>query len=308
MRRGADLKILLLGKTGQIGQELQRALPILGELSPLGRAEVDLSDQDGLRHALALHRPDVIVNAAAHTDVDAAESERDLCAHINTDAVDILARHAHATGALLVQYSTDYVFDGAKSSPYTESDAPNPRNVYGLTKLGGEAAILASGCDALILRCSWVYAAHGRNFPNTVLRLARTRDTLDVVADQIGAPTSAARIARITAKAIQARREQGLPSGIYHLAASGSTTWHAYARYLVVGAAARGMPLRLSPDRIHAVASKDYPSAAIRPHNSRMDSSRLARALEIHLPDWSVDVGTLLDELSQREPDAREKT
>lgn len=301
------MKILLLGKTGQIGQELQRTLPALGELLPLGRADADLADQDCLRHALVMHRPDVIVNAAGHTGVDAAESQRDLCAQINTDAVDTLARYAQATGALLVQYSTDYVFDGAKPSPYTESDAPNPRNVYGLTKLGGEAAILASGCDALILRCSWVYATHGRNFPNTVLRLARTRDTLDVVADQAGAPTSAARIASITAKAIQARREQGLPGGLYHLAASGSTTWHAYARYLVAGAAARGMPLRLSPERIRAVPSNEYPAAALRPHNSRMDSSRLATALKIHMPDWSLDVDTLLDELSQRDPCAGEK-
>lgn len=302
------MKILLLGKTGQIGQELRLTLPALGELTALGREDVDLADQDSLRAALSTHRPEIIVNAAGYTAVDLAESQREAAAQINTDAVATLAAYSKSAGALLVHFSTDYVFDGAKPTPYIESDPPNPCNVYGATKLAGETAIRASGCDALVLRCSWVYATHGRNFPATLLRLARTRSCIDVVADQVGAPTSAARIADATTKAIQRHRQHGLPSGIYHLAAGGATSWHAYARYLIAGAAARGMPLRLTPDGIVAIESKDYCAAARRPHNSRLDTSRFSTAMEMQIPDWTVDVDTLLDDLSQGVPYAGEKS
>lgn len=294
------MKILLLGKAGQIGQELRHALPALGEVVPLGHGDVDLRDQDALLRALAAHRPDVIVNAAAYTAVDQAETDREAAGQVNAQAVAALAQYAKDASALLVHYSTDYVFDGDSDQPYTETDTPRPLNVYGATKLAGESAVLESGCDALVFRCSWVYAPHGRNFPTSILRLARTRDHLDVVADQIGAPTSASLIADVTAQAVARHRQQRLPAGIYHLAAGGATSWHAFARYLVSGAAARGAALALTPDRIRAIASKDYPAAAKRPHNSRLDTTRLSAALALPLPPWTQGADRFLDQLSAR--------
>ncbi|MGE8638666.1 MAG: dTDP-4-dehydrorhamnose reductase [Achromobacter sp.] len=294
------MKILLLGKAGQIGQELRHALPALGELASLGRDDADLRDQDALLRTLAAHSPDVIVNAAAYTAVDQAETDQDVAAQVNTQAVATLAAYAKDASALLVHYSTDYVFDGESDQPYTETDTPRPLNVYGATKLAGESAVLESGCDALVLRCSWVYAPHGQNFPATILRLAQTRDHLDVVADQTGTPTSAALIAGVTAQAIARHRQQPLPGDIYHLAASGATNWHAFAQYLVAGAAARGAVLALTPDRIRAIASKDYPAAAKRPHNSRLDTTRLSAALALRLPSWTEGVDRFLDQLSAR--------
>lgn len=292
------MKILLLGKAGQIGQALRHVLPTLGELASLGRDDADLRDQDALRRALAAHCPDVIVNAAAYTAVDQAETDRDTATQVNAQAVATLAQYARDARALLVHYSTDYVFDGDSARPYVETDAPHPLNAYGATKLAGESAVLASGCDALVFRCSWVYAPHGRNFPTSILRLARTRDRLDVVADQTGAPTSAALIARVTAQAIARHRQQPLQGGIYHLAADGATTWHAFAQYLVAGAAARGAALALAPERIRAIASKDYPAAAKRPHNSRLDTTRLSAALGLRLPAWTEEADRFLDQLS----------
>lgn len=291
------MKILLLGKDGQVGRELCRALLPLGEVVALGRGHVDLRDQDALLAALALHRPDVIVNAAAFTAVDQAESDPDTARQVNALAVAALARHARAAGALLVHYSTDYVFDGTQERPYTETDAPNPLNVYGRSKLEGERAILASGCDALIFRTSWIYSAHGGNFLKTVLRLARERDSLDVVADQHGAPTSAALIADLTALAIQRRRADQLPAGTYHLAAAGSTSWHGYAQYIVAGAAARGAALTLTPERIRAVATRDYPPAAQRPLNAVLDTAALSRALQWQMPPWTEQVDRALEQL-----------
>lgn len=294
------MKILLLGKAGQIGGELQRALPALGELAALGRSDADLRDPDAVRRALAAHRPDVIVNAAAYTAVDHAETDQEAAAQVNAQAVSVLARYAKDAGVLLVHYSTDYVFDGDSGRPYKETDAPRPLNVYGATKLAGESAILESGCDALVFRCSWVYAPLGRNFPAAILRLARTREALDVVADQTGAPTSAALIADVTAQAIARHRRQPLAGGIYHLAASGATSWHAFARYLVAGATARGAALALTPGHIRAIASKDYPAAAKRPHNSSLDTTRLSAALALRLPPWTAGADQFLDQLSAR--------
>jgi dTDP-4-dehydrorhamnose reductase len=291
------VKILLLGKNGQVGRELCRALLPLGEVVALGRGDADLRDQDALLTILTLHRPDVIVNAAACTAVDQAESDPDTARQVNALAVAALARHARTAGALLVHYSTDYVFDGMQERPYTETDAPNPLNVYGRSKLEGERAIQASGCDALIFRTSWVYSAHGGNFLTTVLRLARERESLDVVADQHGAPTSAALIADLTALAIQRRRTGQLPAGTYHLAAAGSTSWHGYAKYIVAGAAARGAALTLTPERIRAVATRDYPAAAQRPLNSVLDTAALSRALQRQMPPWTEQVDRSLDQL-----------
>lgn len=291
------MKILLLGKDGQVGRELRRALLPLGEVVALGRGDADLRGQEALLAALALHRPDVIVNAAASTAVDEAESDPDTAFQVNALAVAALARHARAAGALLVHYSTDYVFDGMLERPYAETDSPNPLNVYGRSKLEGERAIQASGCDALVFRTSWVYSAHGGNFLKTMLRLARERESLDVVADQRGAPTSAELIADLTALAIERRRAGQLPAGTYHLAAAGSTSWHGYAKYIVTGAAARGAVLALAPERIRAVAARDYPATAQRPRNSLLDTAVLSRALQRQMPPWTEQVDRTLDQL-----------
>lgn len=291
------MKILLLGKNGQVGRELCRALAPVGELAALGRAEADLCDIDGLGAVLSARRPGVIVNAAAYTAVDRAETDRAAAARVNAEAVGVLARHAAATRALLVHYSTDYVFDGAAARPYVETDGPNPINVYGATKLAGEQAIRDAGCDALVFRTSWIHSAHGGNFLKTILHLARSRDCLDVVADQHGAPTSAALVADITALAIRRRLDARLPAGTYHLAAGGSTTWHGYAQYIVAGAAARGAALALAPERIRPVATRDYPAAARRPLNSRLDTTLLSRALDLTLPAWTEHVDRVLDQL-----------
>jgi len=293
------VKILLLGKNGQVGRELCHSLLPLGEVVALGRDGADLRDQDTLLAVLSSCRPDVIVNAAAYTAVDAAETDCDAAAQVNTVALALLARHARATRALLVHFSTDYVFDGTQQRPYLETDSPNPLNVYGRTKLAGEQAIQAAGCDALVFRIGWVYSTHGRNFLKTMLRLALEREDLDVVCDQRGTPTSAELVADVTALAIRQHRAGRLPAGTYHLAASGSTDWHAYAKYIVAGAAARGAKLALTPQRIHAIAAQDYPAAARRPCNATLDTAKLSRALELRMPSWTAHVDRTLDQLIQ---------
>lgn len=291
------MDILLLGKTGQVGRQLQRTLAPLGAVTAPGRDALDLRDPAALQDALRARRPDVIVNAAAYTAVDQAETDPQTASQVNAQAVAVLARYAKASQALLVHYSTDYVFDGAQSRPYTEDDPCHPLNVYGASKLAGEEAIHTSACDALILRCSWVYSPQGRNFLTTILQLARTRDSLDVIADQHGAPTPATLIAEVTALAIGRHRKQALPRRTYHLAAAGSTNWHAYARHIVAGATARGAALALAPERIRAIAARDYPAAARRPVNSRLDITALSRALDLQVAPWSAYVDQCLDEL-----------
>ncbi|CAB3825899.1 dTDP-4-dehydrorhamnose reductase [Achromobacter sp. ACM03] len=293
------MKILLLGKDGQVGRELNHALLPLGEVVALGRDGADLRDPDALLAVLSFCRPDVIINAAAYTAVDAAESDRETAAQVNALAVATLARHAQAARALLVHFSTDYVFDGAQQRAYSETDRPNPLNVYGSTKLAGEQAIQATGCDALVFRIGWVHSWHGKNFLNSMLRLALERQSLNVVSDQHGTPTSAEFVADITAQAIRQHCAGQLPAGTYHLAAAGSTDWHAYARYIVAGAAARGASLMLVPDQIHAIAARDYPAAARRPSNSTLDTAKLSRALQLPMPSWTEQVDRTLDQLSQ---------
>ena len=276
------MRLLLLGKNGQVGWELQRSLAPLGEVMALGREEADLADAASLRAAVATAAPDVIVNAAAYTAVDKAESEPERADRINHRAVAELAALAAARDALLVHYSTDYVFDGRKAGPYVESDPTGPLGVYGQTKLAGEAAVTASGARALVFRTSWVHAGRGGNFIRTMLRLAGERDSLRVVADQIGAPTSAALIADITAQAIGA----ALAPGVYHLTAAGETSWHGLAQFVIAEALAAGVPLRARPETVTAITTAEYPTPAARPANSRLDTAKLRRALGIALPDW----------------------
>ncbi|WP_343736715.1 dTDP-4-dehydrorhamnose reductase [Achromobacter sp.] len=289
--------ILLLGKDGQVGRALQAVLPAVGDVTALGRDALDLRDHVAVIATLNAKRPDIIVNAAAWTAVDQAEHEPDAAAAVNALAVATLAQHAAASGALLIHYSTDYVFDGALARPYTEADAPNPINVYGATKLAGERAIAASGCEAFVLRCSWIHSLHGRNFFRTILNLARTRETLNVVADQHGTPTPASLVAQTTALCIARHRQQALPAGLYHVAAAGSTNWHHYAQYLVAGAIARGINLNLEPARITAVTSVDYAAPAARPRNSRLDTTALTVAADFAPAAWTTYVDQSLDEL-----------
>jgi dTDP-4-dehydrorhamnose reductase len=304
--QAAARRILLLGADGQVGWELRRALLPLGEVRPMTRAQADLADLDALRALLAHERPDVIINAAAYTAVDRAETERERAQRINAQAVRVLAEHAAAHSAWLVHYSTDYVFDGNKPAPYSEDDTPGPQSVYGQSKLEGERAIAASGCRHLILRTSWVYAARGSNFAKTMLKLAAERDSLRVIADQHGAPTSAELIADVTALILARLRTDAAlaerASGIYHLTAQGHTSWHGYAQFVLTQAAARGWALRCPPEQVQAIATADYPLPAPRPANSRLDCSKLQSTFDLHLPLWQTQVERLIDELTPNHP------
>jgi len=292
------MKILLIGKNGQVGRELQRTLLPLGELVALGRDGLDLSDLAAVKQVLASQRADVIVNASAYTAVDRAEADEAGAVAVNATAVGAMAEYASARGALLVHYSTDYVFDGDKAGPYREDDATAPQSAYGRSKRAGEEAILASGCKALVFRTSWVFSAHGGNFIKTMLRLAGERDSLNVVADQIGAPTSAELIADVTALAVATYRRGALASGIYHLTAAGSTSWHGLASYAIEGAKARGAAIKVDPAQIKPIPTEAYPLPAKRPKNSRLDTGKLAGALGLQLPDWKIHVDRLLEQLS----------
>jgi dTDP-4-dehydrorhamnose reductase len=297
------MKILLLGKDGQVGWELQRSLAPLGELLAFGHCEADLEDLDGLQRLIEHHRPNVIVNAAAYTAVDKAESEPDRARVINALAAGVLARLADAGGAWLIHYSTDYVFDGGKPAPYLEDDKTGPLSVYGSTKLEGEQLIRQSANRHLIFRASWVYAARGGNFAKTMLRLARDKDSLSVVDDQHGAPTNAALIADITALALY--RIGQLPdadrlAGTYHLAAGGTTSWCEYAKYVLELARAAGAELKAGPDDIKPISTDAYPVAARRPKNSQLDTTKLAGAFDVRLPDWQYHVRRLVDELAEQ--------
>lgn len=288
------MRILLLGKDGQVGRALQLALAPLGDLVALGRVEADFEEPVELAHVVAAHSPDVIVNAAAYTAVDKAESDVDRAQLINAEAVATLAGVAQRTGAWLIHYSTDYVYDGKKADAYIETDPPHPLNVYGVTKHQGDFAIAASGCRHLIFRVSWVYASGSNNFARAILRLARDRDTLSVVSDQVGAPTSATLIAATTAsvlvKLADASAEMEALAGLYHLAPRGAINRRAYAQELVRQAEALGAKFKVSAADIAAVTTADFPTPAVRPLNSRLDASKLRAAFGIDLPPWENDV------------------
>jgi dTDP-4-dehydrorhamnose reductase len=297
------MKILLLGKNGQVGWELQRSLAPLGELLALDRHSKpvdggcgDLNNLDGLRETVQSLRPDVIVNAAAHTAVDKAESEPELARTLNALAPGALAQAAQAVGALLVHFSTDYVFDGSGNAPWTEGAATGPLSVYGQTKLEGEQLIAAACERHLILRTSWVYAARGGNFAKTMLRLAKERERLTVIDDQHGAPTGAELIADVTAHAIRQVLRQPQDAGIYHLAAAGATTWNGYARFVLDTARELRPELPLLASEVAPVPTSAFPTPARRPLNSRLDTSRLSQTFGLTLPHWQEGVRRMLTE------------
>ncbi len=296
------MKILLLGKNGQVGWELQRSLAPLGEVvavdfdsEPPWRA--DFTEPESLASLVRSVGPDLIVNAAAHTAVDKAESEPDLAHAINAAAVGVLAREAAARGAWLVHYSTDYVFDGSGSAPWSEEARPAPLSVYGRTKLAGEELVRASGCRHLIFRTSWVYAARGGNFARTMLQLARTRDALSVIDDQIGSPTGAELLADVSAHAWRAAVARPDLGGTYHDGPAGETSWHGYAGHVIEFARRHGAPIRVGADAVRPVPSSAYAQAAPRPKNSRLDTGKLRRAFGFALPPWQAGVERMLTEI-----------
>lgn len=295
------MKILLLGAYGQVGWELQRALAPLGQLVVCDRHVADLEMPAALSALVERERPTLIVNAAAYTAVDRAESDTERARTINAESVAALATVAHKLGAWLVHYSTDYVFDGAKAVAYVEDDPTGPLSVYGRTKLEGEQAIRASNCQHLILRTSWVYAVRGGNFAKTMLRLARERNELRVVADQYGAPTSAELIADVTALMLQRIVTDPImaarASGTYHLVASGETSWHGFAQFIVSEALTLGEILKVGPEQVWPIAACEYPVPAERPANSRLNTEKLQSAFGLVLPHWEFHAKRMLHEL-----------
>lgn len=294
------MKILLTGKNGQVGFELQRALAPLGEVHAVGSAECNLADVGALRALIQSVKPNLIVNPAAYTAVDRAETDTEKARAVNATAPGVMGEEAARLGATVVHFSTDYVFDGTKDSPYTELDATGPRSVYGSTKLAGEHALSQATPDHLILRTSWVVGAHGGNFAKTMLRLAADREKLKVVADQVGAPTSAALLADVAAHLARQRQRdgrEGFPFGTYHLTASGETSWHTYAQFVIAEALRAGKTLKTTPERVFPIPASEYPTPAKRPKNSRLDTSHIRQTFGLTLPDWQQGVGHILQQL-----------
>jgi len=294
------VRILVTGKNGQVGFELQRALAPLGEVYAVDQPDCDLTNVEAIRRLVRSFHPDVIVNPAAYTAVDKAESDPELAHAVNAVAPGVFGEEAAILGAWVVQYSTDYVFDGRQPRAYTEEDPVNPLSVYGRTKRDGEIALQQSGARHLIFRTSWVVGAHGNNFAKTILRLAGERDHLKVVADQYGAPTSAALLADVTAQIVRQKQREGedtVPSGLYHLVAGGETNWCDYARFVVSEALAVGMSLKLLPEAIQPIPTSDYPTPAKRPANSRLDTGKFRRTFDLELPHWQIGVGHVLQQI-----------
>lgn len=295
-----EVKILVTGKNGQVGFELQRALAPLGEVVAVGQRECNFADAVTVRDMVRSIAPDVIVNPAAYTAVDKAESDQAAAFAVNAVASGVLGEEAARLGAFVVHYSTDYVFDGAKEGAYAETDTPDPQNVYGRSKLDGEAALARANPRHLILRTSWVVGAHGGNFAKTMLRLAGERETLSVVADQFGAPTSAALLADLTAQLVRQHAREGgksFPYGIYHVTASGDTSWHEYARFVITEALAAGKSLKVRPEAIVPLSTGQYPTLAKRPANSRLDTTRFRETFGLRLPYWQEGLRHVLQQL-----------
>ena len=295
------MKILLLGQNGQVGWELQRSLAVLGHVTALDYDSTehcgDFSNPQGVAATVRALQPDVIVNAAAHTAVDKAESEPELARLLNATTPGVLAEEAARLGAWLIHYSTDYVFDGSGERPWVETDGPAPLSVYGRTKLEGEQLIQQSGCQHLILRTSWVYAARGGNFAKTMLRLAQERERLTVIDDQWGAPTGADLLADVTAHAIAHLRQHPQDGGLYHCVAAGQTNWHAYARYVIEQARSLRPELPIQVQEIAPVPTSAFPTPAQRPHNSRLNTSKLQTTFGLTLPHWQQGVARMLREI-----------
>jgi len=305
------MKILLFGMEGQVGWELQRSLAPLGEVIALDSGSpppwsADFSHPESIAATVRRAAPDVIVNAAAYTAVDRAEDEPETARLVNAASPAVLAREAAALGAWLIHYSTDYVFDGSGTAPWSEDSPTGPLSVYGRTKLEGEEAIRASGCRHLVFRTSWVYASRGRNFARTMLQLAAQRDSLTVVADQFGAPTGADLLADVTAHAVRAVRAQPELAGTYHAVAQGETSWHAYARHVIAFAREHGHALKATPETVAPVPGSAFPTRARRPANSRMDTRKLRNAFGLTLPPWQSGVDRMLREvLGDKQEEAR---
>jgi len=298
------MKILLFGKGGQVGWELQRSLAPLGDLVALDADSQilcgDFTNPEGLAQTVRAVAPDIIVNAAAHTAVDQAESEPELARTINALAPGVLAQEAKRSGAWLIHYATDYVFDGSGDKPWLETDPTGPLSVYGKTKLEGEEAIRATGCQHLIFRTSWVYAARGGNFAKTMLRLAQERDFLSVINDQIGAPTGADLLADISAHAIRTALRNPDVGGLYHLVAGGETSWHGYASFVIDFARQAGIEIKVMPEAIQPVPTSAFPLPAPRPKNSRLDTQKLKNTFGLNLPHWQSGVARMLTEILEK--------
>jgi dTDP-4-dehydrorhamnose reductase len=298
------VKILLFGKNGQLGWELQRALAPLGQVVALDQEDPggDLRDPSAVTRTIREVRPEVIVNAAAYTAVDKAESDRDAAYLINSVAPGLLAEEGRNLGndVLLVHYSTDYVFDGSGVTPWREESPTGPLNVYGASKLAGEQAVRASGCRHLILRTSWLYASRGQNFAQTMLRLAQEKDLLTVIDDQWGAPTGADLLADVSAHAIRTTHTDPARTGTYHVVAAGETSWHGYAQRVIAAARDAGLPVRVRAENVRPVPSSTYVTPAKRPLNSRLDTARLQAAFGLRMPDWRHGVDRMLTEIIGR--------
>jgi len=296
------MNLLITGSTGQVGHELQRQLASVGHVTAVDRQQCNLADPDSIRACVERVQPDWIINAGAWTAVDKAESERDGAFAVNAEAPRVLAELAAARGARLVHYSTDYVFAGDKPGRYQEDDPVQPLNAYGASKLAGEqaiAAVVASReLQAWTFRTTWVFGSHGNNFLKTMLKLAQARDSLSVVNDQFGAPTSAALIAEVTAELIrQVEGGRQVTPGLYHLAAAGETHWQAYAQRIIAQARQQGLSTRIEPEQVQGIPAAQYPTPAARPANSRLDCQRLEAALGLSLPDWTIGVDAVVAEI-----------
>ncbi len=298
------MKILLIGKNGQLGNQLSVTLPEEGTVVALDRRECDLTSPKQLREKIQQLRPDIIINAAAYTAVDRAEDEAQIAMQVNAVAVGIIGEEAKKLDALVIHYSTDYLFNGEKSSPYLETDRPAPQNVYGESKWLGEQALIESGARYLIFRTTWVHGPQGSNFLKTILHLASSRDILKIVADQYGVPTSTQLLASATLHVLRSyssaknqNKEASFPYGIYHLTPEGQTNWYEYARYIVAKAVKEGVPLTLTSEQIFPIPTEEYPLPAKRPKNSRLDCSLFKKTFGFSLPDWQNDVDSTLNQL-----------
>ena len=291
------MKILLFGANGQVGSELKHSLRELGVVMAFTRNDIDLSDFDTVRELVVSLSPDVIINAAAYTDVEKAESELGLARTVNAEAVNVLAKAAKNINSWLLHYSTDYVFDGSKGGEYFENDIPNPLNNYGLTKFWGEQAIHKSGCKYVIFRTSWVVSLHGKNFVKTILRLAQEKETLSIVADQYGVPTSAKFIAKATYESIEKITSETLPGGIYHLVPQGEATWYEFACFIIKTAKEYKAALKLNEEDVKSINTSDYSTIAKRPMNSKLNNNKLRGMLSLRFPHWKDEVKEIVQVL-----------